>query len=79
MTRPLTENPLLLLFVVVAVGYPLGRVAIRGTSLGVASVHFVHTVGLANGRAFFVSFRRQGARDTLFVSGMVSFGAATTY
>lgn len=39
-------NPLLLLFVVVAVGYPLGRVRIGGFSLGVAGVLFA---GLAAG------------------------------
>ncbi|KAF0218842.1 MAG: putative transport [Geobacteraceae bacterium] len=42
----LSENPLLLLFLVAAVGYPLGRVKIRGSSLGVAAVLFV---GLAIG------------------------------
>jgi len=45
-TRYLVENPLLLLFVVVAIGYPLGRLKVRGTSLGVASVLFA---GLAVG------------------------------
>jgi putative transport protein len=33
-------NPLLLLFAVIAVGYPLGRVKVRGFSLGVAAVLF---------------------------------------
>lgn len=42
----LIENPLLLLFVVAAIGYPLGRIKIRGSSLGVAAVLFV---GLAIG------------------------------
>src|SRR5574340_239789 len=42
----LLENPLLLLFLVAAIGYPLGRVKIRGGSLGVAAVLFV---GLAIG------------------------------
>ncbi len=42
----LIENPLILLFVVAAVGYPLGRIRVRGTCLGVASVLFV---GLAFG------------------------------
>ncbi|MBX7219025.1 MAG: transporter [Blastocatellia bacterium] len=40
MTRLLLENPLLLLFVVAAIGYPLGKLTIRGTSLGVAAVLF---------------------------------------
>ncbi len=42
----LVANPLLLLFVVVAVGYPLGRVRMGGFSLGVAGVLFA---GLAAG------------------------------
>lgn len=46
MLRLLSENPLLLLFLVTAVGYPLGRIRVAGTSLGVASVLFA---GLAIG------------------------------
>lgn len=42
----LLENPLLVLFLVAAIGYPLGRIKIRGSSLGVAAVLFV---GLAMG------------------------------
>lgn len=98
----LHANPLLLLFAVVALGYPLGRIKIAGSSLGVASVLFaglavsaldpalklpdivyqlglvifVYTVGLANGRTFFASFRRQGLRDGAFVVGMLAFAAA---
>ncbi len=44
--RFLIDNPLILLFVVAAIGYPLGRIRIRGSSLGVAAVLFV---GLAFG------------------------------
>jgi putative transport protein len=36
----LAANPLLLLFIILAVGYPLGRVRIGGFSLGVAAVLF---------------------------------------
>jgi putative transport protein len=43
---PLIEQPLLLLFIVAALGYPLGRVPIGGTTFGVAAVLFV---GLAFG------------------------------
>jgi putative transport protein len=94
----LIDNPLLLLFVVVAIGYPLGRLKVRGTSLGVASVLFaglavgaidqdlklpeilyqfglvifVYTIGLSNGRAFFASFRRQGGRHALLVTGVIA-------
>ncbi len=35
------ENPLLLLFIVIAVGYIIGRIKIKGTSLGVAAILFV--------------------------------------
>jgi putative transport protein len=42
----LRDNPLLLLFLVAAIGYPLGRIKIGGSSLGVATVLFV---GLAFG------------------------------
>jgi len=37
----LRENPLLLLFLVAAIGYPLGRIKFGGASLGVAAVLFV--------------------------------------
>ncbi|MEN6408395.1 MAG: aspartate:alanine exchanger family transporter [Anaerolineaceae bacterium] len=46
MIQLLANNPLLLLFLVAAIGYPLGRIKIGGTSLGVAAVLFV---GLAIG------------------------------
>ncbi len=39
--RLLLENPLLLLFLVSAIGYVFGRIKIRGSSLGVAAVLFV--------------------------------------
>jgi putative transport protein len=42
----LEANPLLLLFLVVAIGYWIGRIPIRGSSVGVAAVLFV---GLAFG------------------------------
>jgi len=37
----LIDNPLLLLFLIAAISFPLGRVKIKRTSLGVASVLFV--------------------------------------
>lgn len=46
MTKILIDNPLLLLFLVAGIGYPLGRIKIRGSSFGVAAVLFV---GLAFG------------------------------
>jgi putative transport protein len=41
MIQLLADNPLLLLFVVVALGYPLGRIKVKGFSLGLAAVLFV--------------------------------------
>ncbi len=41
LVRLLAQNPLLLLFLVAAVGYPLGRIKLRGSELGVAAVLFV--------------------------------------
>jgi putative transport protein len=46
MIQLLKENPLLLLFLVAAIGYPIGRIRIRGSSLGVSAVLFT---GLAVG------------------------------
>jgi putative transport protein len=46
MVKILEANPLLLLFLVVAIGYWIGRIHIRGSSIGVAAVLFV---GLAFG------------------------------
>lgn len=37
----LLENPLIVLFIVAAIGYPLGRIKIGGARLGVAAVLFV--------------------------------------
>ena len=41
MIKLLVDNPLLLLFLIAAISYPLGRIKIKGTSLGVAAVLFV--------------------------------------
>lgn len=41
MIQILIDNPLLLLFIVAAIGYSLGQITIGGTSLGVAAVLFV--------------------------------------
>jgi putative transport protein len=100
----LAKNPLLLLFLVAAVGYPLGRLRLLGSELGVAAVLFVglaagaldpslalpeivymlglaifvYTVGLASGRAFVASLRRDGLRDSLFAVGVVTVAALAT-
>lgn len=44
MVQILIDNPLLLLFVVAAIGYPLGRIKIWGINLGVAAVLFAGLV-----------------------------------
>ncbi len=44
MVQILLDNPLLLLFVVAAIGYPIGKIKIGGSSLGVAAVLFVGLV-----------------------------------
>lgn len=44
MIQLMLDNPLLLLFIVAAVGYPIGRIKIGGSSLGVAAVLFVGLV-----------------------------------
>ncbi len=41
MIQLLIANPLLVLFLTAAIGYPLGRIKFRGSSLGVAAVLFV--------------------------------------
>lgn len=66
MTDLLAANPLLLLFVVAAVGYPLGRVRVRGFSLGVAAVLFV-------GLGFGALDPRLELPNTLTLFGLVLF------
>ncbi len=46
MVQILIDNPLILLFVVAAIGYPIGQIKVFGVSLGVAAVLFA---GLAAG------------------------------
>jgi putative transport protein len=100
----LAANPLVLLFLVAAIGYPIGQVRVRGSSLGVAAVLFVglgagaldprlalpeivymlglaifvYTVGLANGRAFVATLRRDGVRQGAMVVGVLLFATALT-
>ncbi|HSN15669.1 MAG TPA: TrkA C-terminal domain-containing protein [Anaeromyxobacteraceae bacterium] len=100
----LAANPLVLLFLVAAIGYPLGQLRVRGSSLGVAAVLFVglgagaldprlalpeivymlglaifvYTVGLANGRAFVATLRRDGLRQGAMAVGVLLFATALT-
>lgn len=60
------ENPLLLLFFVSAVGYAIGQIKIRGSSLGVAAVLFV---GLAVGALD----PRLALPEIVFLLGLVIF------
>jgi len=62
----LAANPLLLLFLVAAIGYPLGRLSIGGTRLGVAMVLFA---GLALG-ALDPRFRLP---DVIYLLGLVLY------
>src|SRR5688572_22507573 len=62
----LIENPLLLLFVVSAFGYAIGRIKIKGSSLGVAAVLFV---GLAVGALD----PRLALPEVIFLFGLVVF------
>ena len=64
--KQFAENPLLLLFVVAAVGYFLGSIKIKGSSLGVAAVLFT---GLACG-AIDPSLQ---IPEVIFVLGLVLF------
>lgn len=100
----LAANPLVLLFLVAAIGYPIGQLRVRGSSLGVAAVLFVglgagalddrlllpeivymlglaifvYTVGLANGRAFVQTLRRDGLRQAAMTVGVLGFATALT-
>lgn len=66
MTQFLVDNPLLLLFVVAGVGYPLGRVQVRGVSLGVAAVLF-------SGLAFGALDPRLKLPEVIYVLGLALF------
>jgi putative transport protein len=62
----LAANPLLLLFLVAAVGYPLGRVSVGGTRIGVAAVLFA-------GLAFGALDARIRLPDVIYLLGLVLF------
>jgi putative transport protein len=66
MIEALIENPLLLLFIVSALGYAIGRVKVQGSSLGVAAVLFV---GLAAGALD----ARLSLPEIVFLLGLVIF------
>ncbi len=66
MIRLLLDNPLLLLFLVAAIGYPLGQIKLWGTSLGVAGVLFA---GLAVGSLH----PELKVPEVLYVLGLVVF------
>ncbi|MGB8931177.1 MAG: TrkA C-terminal domain-containing protein [Anaeromyxobacteraceae bacterium] len=100
----LAANPLVLLFLVAAIGYPIGQLRVRGSSLGVAAVLFVglaaggldprlalpeivymlglaifvYTVGLANGRAFVATLRRDGLRHGAMAVGVLLLATVLT-
>ncbi|RYG39363.1 transporter, partial [bacterium] len=59
----LADNPLLLLFLIAAIGYPLGRVKVFGVSLGSAAVLFV-------GLAFGAVDKRLHLPDIVYLLGL---------
>lgn len=66
MVKLLADNPLLLLFLVAAIGYPLGQIRVGGANLGVGAVLFA---GLAIG-SLDSSLRLP---DNLYLLGLVLF------
>jgi len=99
MIQMLIDYPLLLLFTVASLGYLLGSVKVRGSSLGVAAVLFmglafgamdarlqipqiifllglsiyVYSIGLSSGPSFFASYKKNGVRDFIFTTSMLTF------
>jgi len=65
-TQFLVDNPLLLLFLVAGVGYPLGRLEVKGVSLGVAAVLF-------SGLAFGAIDPRLKLPEVIYVLGLALF------
>jgi putative transport protein len=66
MIKILLDNPLLLLFLVAGIGYPLGRIKIYGSSFGVAAVLFV-------GLAFGALDPRMKLPDVIYMLGLSIF------
>ncbi|GFO55846.1 putative transporter [Geomonas sp. Red276] len=66
MTKILLDNPLLLLFLVAGIGYPLGRIKIFGSSFGVAAVLFV-------GLAFGAMHPQMKLPDVIYMLGLSIF------
>ena len=66
MKQIIAENPLLLLFLVASVGYLIGTIKIKGSSLGVAAVLFVGLAFGAIDKDFYIP-------DIIFSLGLVLF------
>ena len=62
----LAQNPLLLLFIIIGIGYLIGNISIAGFRLGVAAVLFV-------GIFFGALDRRLGLPEHIYIIGMVLF------
>ena len=56
----LSHNKLLLLFIVIAIGYFLGKIKIKGFSLGIANVLFVRKI-----ISSMFTFRQQKTKELL--------------
>lgn len=66
MAELLADNPILIFFIVVAIGYPLGRVRVGGFRLGIASVLF-------SGLAIGALDQRFALPTTLYLFGLTLF------
>ncbi len=101
MVATLSENPILFLFIVAALGYFIGNIKIKGNSLGVAAILFtglafgtidpslqipdiilqiglsifVYSIGLSSGPAFFAAYRKNGLRDFVFITAILTMAS----
>jgi putative transport protein len=66
------------LFVGLAVGALSPDIALPEIVASLGLIIFVYTVGIESGPAFWASFRKQGARDTVFVVAILVVAAAMT-
>ena len=72
-------HTILVLAIVIATGVMLGKLKIKGVSLGVTWILFVFSIGLQVGPSFFSSFKEGGLKLVLCAIAIVAIGALTTY
>ena len=101
MSGALIEHPILILFLVLAIGYGIGRIRIGGFRPGIAAVlfvglafgainpglripkeiiyfglvFFIYAIGLASGPGFFSTIQKNGFRDVLFITFILTVTA----